>query len=112
MARKVTVEIPWSKLKQNVSEVLLKGGYIENYSIEESGGKTLKLNLKYVQKQPVVTDIKRISRPSLRIYVTKNQLPRVLGGMGTAIISTPAGLMTDSQARKKGLGGEVLCKIW
>lgn len=112
MARRATVDVPWSKLKQAVAEVLVKQGYIQNFEVVTNGSKNMKITLKYVQKQPAVTDIVRVSKPSLRIYVTKNNLPKVLGGLGMAIISTPSGLMTDAQARKKGVGGEVLCKIW
>ncbi len=109
MAGRAEVVLPWSKLKETVVGVLVKEGYITEKKVD---GNTMTLKLKYDNKTPAVTDIKRISKPSLRIYVKKNELPRVLGGLGTAVVSTPAGIMTAKEARKKGFGGEVICEIW
>lgn len=112
MARKADVQLPWTKLTQAVADVLARQKYLTNVEMVTNGRKYLKLTLKYHEKQPAMTDVKRVSKPSLRIYVNKNNIPKVLGGIGMALISTPSGLMTDSQARKKGLGGEVICEIW
>lgn len=108
MAGRVQVDLPWSKLAEALAKILTTNGYLEKVSVD---GSTLSLILKYNHKVPAVLAINRVSKPSLRVYVRKNNLPRVLGGMGVAIISTPAGLMTDKQAREKGLGGEVICEI-
>lgn len=113
MARNTQVLVPWSKLKESVGLVLVKRGYLDKQTIKtEDLKKTLVLELKYDGKQPAVTDVKIVSRPSLRVYAKKSNLPKVLGGLGLAIISTPAGLMSDKEARTKGLGGEVICEIW
>lgn len=112
MARRADVEIPWTKLVQAVAEVLTRQKYLKSCDVVESGRKNLKLSLRYNEKQPAMTDLRRVSKPSLRIYVSKNNIPKVLGGIGMTLISTPSGLMTDAQARKKGLGGEVICEIW
>lgn len=109
-----SVAMPWSKLKQSLVELLVKKHYLESSQITEDAGKhkILNLKLRYDHKQPAVTSIKRISRPSLRVYVNKSNLPRVLGGMGIAVLSTPQGLLTDKEARGKGLGGEVICEVF
>lgn len=109
MAGNSVVEVPFSRLKQSLAELLVKANYLSQSSVKD---RTLILKLKYDQKQPAITDIKRVSKPSLRVYVGKNNLPKVLGGMGTAVISTPVGLMTDREARKKGFGGEVICEVF
>ncbi len=112
-AHHAAVEMPNSRLKQEVARVLKDEGYIEDFSIAaEAGGKAnLKLRLKYYQGQPVIDKIKRVSRPGLRIYRGKDELPRVRGGYGIAIISTSHGLMSDRAARAAGHGGEVLCEV-
>lgn len=112
MARKSEVDVPWTKLLEAIANILVKQKFIQSCETITDGRKLLKLTLKYNQKEPAITDIRRVSKPSLRIYVSKNRLPKVLGGLGMALISTPAGLMTDYEARKKGLGGEVICEIW
>lgn len=109
MAGKADVIVPWSRLKQTVADVLVREGYLGQAKVENG---ILNLKLKYDQKTPALTEVKRVSRPSLRVYVRKSELPRVLGGLGTAVVSTPAGIMTAKEARKKGLGGEVICEIW
>lgn len=108
------VEIPSSKLKVTLAEILKEEGYIKDYDYIEDGKQgILRLYLKYgANKQKVITGIKRISKPGLRVYAKKDQIPRVLGGLGIAIISTSQGVMTDKKARKSGLGGEVLCYVW
>lgn len=108
------VEIPASKMKRTLAEILKEEGFIKDFEYIEDGKQgILRLYLKYgVNKQKVITGIKRISKPGLRVYAGKDQLPRVLGGLGIAIISTSHGVMSDKKARKKGLGGEVICYVW
>ena len=112
------IEVPYSKIKENLTKILVKKGYIKSSKSNPPAGgqssnkKTLILTLKYKDKKPVLTNIKRISKPGVRIYVKKEKIPRVLSGLGTVILSTPKGLMTGKEARKKGLGGEVICEIW
>ncbi len=109
-----TVSIPYSNLKKRIADILLKEGYISDVEVIE--GKpydNIKITLKYTpEKEKVIAGIKRISRPGLRIYVGKNDIPKVLNGLGTAIMSTNEGLLTDKEARKAGIGGEVLCYVW
>lgn len=108
------VEIPASKMKKNLAEILKEEGFIKDVEYVEDGKQgILRLYLKYgANKQKVITGIKRISKPGLRVYARKDELPRVLGGLGMAIISTSQGIMSDKKARKNGLGGEVICYIW
>ena len=108
------VEIPASKLKEQVARILYEEGYIRNYRlIEDSKQGILRVYLKYGEnKEKVITKLKRISKPGRRVYVNKNKLPRILGGLGIAILSTSQGLMTAAQCRKAGVGGEVLCYVW
>ncbi len=108
------VTIPFSNIKSGIADILLQEGYITRVeSVEEDGHPALKITLKYTpEKERVIAGIKRISKPGLRIYAGKDELPRVLNGLGTAIISTSKGLMTDRDARKAGVGGEVLCYVW
>lgn len=111
-ARKVSVRMPASKAKSAVAKVLKDEGYIADYSTTEEGQKAeLTVELKYYEGKPVIENIKRISKPGLRIYRGKEELPKVLGGLGVAIVSTSAGVMSDRQAREQGIGGEVLCVI-
>ena len=114
MAAKESVDIPHSKMKAEIARLLKREGYILDYATEADGAKkTLRVFLKYsVDQQPVIQGIKRISKPSLRRYVSSGDIPRVLGGLGTAILSTSTGLVTDREARKKHVGGEVLCYVW
>ena len=106
------VEIPASKIKAAMLDILKEEGFVKNYeSVNE--GKTLKVTLKYgSNKEKVITGIKRISKPGLRIYANKEDMPKVLGGLGVAIISTNQGVITDKQARELGVGGEVLAFVW
>ena len=111
-AGKVDVSMPQSKQKQAIAQVLKDEGYIAGFAASEQDGKpTLTVTLKYYEGKPVIEKIKRVSRPGLRIYKGKDQLPKVMGGLGVAIVSTSAGLMTDRAARKAGHGGEVLCYV-
>lgn len=109
-----TVEVPASNVKRAIARILLEEGYIKDFTeIDDGKQGILKITLKYgPNKQRVITGLKRISKPGMRVYVKKDQIPKVLGGLGIAIISTSKGIMTDKQARKEGLGGEVLCYIW
>ena len=109
-----TVEIPSSKIKLGLAEIMKYEGYIKDYEYIEDGKQgIIRVYLKYgPNKEKVITGLKRISKPGLRVYVKKDEVPRVLGGLGTAVVSTSKGLMTDKRARKEGLGGEVLCYIW
>lgn len=108
------VDVPGSKLKREIARILKEEGYIRDYQwINDKKQGVLRLYLKYgPNKERVITGIKRISRPGLRVYARRDQLPRVLGGLGIAILSTSQGVMTDRQARKLGIGGEVLCYVW
>jgi small subunit ribosomal protein S8 len=111
-AGKVDVSMPFSKAKNAIAKVMKDEGYITDYSVSEEGKKPiLTVALKYFEGRPVIDDMKRVSRPGLRIYKGKGELPRVLNGLGIAIVSTSAGLMTDRQAREAGRGGEVICTI-
>ena len=108
------VEIPASKTKLNLANILKEEGYIKDVDYTEDGKQGfLRLYLKYgANREKVITGLKRISRPGLRVYAQKDELPKVLGGLGIAVISTSKGLMTDKDARKAGIGGEVMCYIW
>jgi small subunit ribosomal protein S8 len=108
------VEIPASKIKKNLAEIMKNEGMIKDFEYIEDGKQgILRVYLKYgANKQKVITGLKRISRPGLRVYVKKDEVPRILGGLGIAVISTSHGVMTDKEARKRGLGGEVLCCMW
>ena len=111
-ARMVSVSMPASNVKEAVAKVLKEEGYITDYSSDGDGStKTLKVELKYFDGVPVIEKIQRASRPGLRVYRGKEGLPKVLGGLGVAIVSTSAGVMSDRQAREKGIGGEVLCVV-
>lgn len=113
MAGKPKVEMPGSKLKAAVANVLKDEGYIESFAASESDGKPrLTIDLKYYQGKPVIAEIDRVSRPGLRSYTGKDQLPSVREGLGVAIISTSRGVMTDRAARAAGVGGEVLCTVF
>ena len=106
------VEMPHSQIKEGIAGILRKEGYIADCAVEGQRIKTLKVKLKYEGKKNVIEGLRRVSRPGLRRYVASDEIPRVLGGLGVAILSTSEGIMTGAQARKKNLGGEVLCFIW
>jgi small subunit ribosomal protein S8 len=107
-----TVQLPHSRLKESVAGILKKEGYITDVSVEGANIKTLKLKLKYQGRKAVIEGLRRISRPGLRRYVGAEDMPRVRGGLGTAIVSTSQGVMSGQQARKNNLGGELLCYVW
>ena len=111
--RHETVDIPSSKMKKTIAQILLEEGYIKSFEeIEDNAQGIIRITLKYVNKQKVITGLKRISKPGLRVYANKEEVPRVLGGIGTALISTSKGIMTDKKARQEGVGGEVLAFVW
>ena len=109
-----TVTLPHSKLKAHIADILKAEGYIADWSVEDARvGKTLNLSLKYgPNRERSIVGIKRVSKPGLRVYAKSNEIPKVLGGLGVAILSTSSGLLTDRQASKKGVGGEVLAYVW
>ena len=114
-AKHDTVDVPASKMKIAIADILFNEGYITKYDIVEDGNfKTIRITLKYGadKNEKVISGLKRISKPGLRVYASSEELPRVLGGLGTAIISTNQGVITDKEARKLQIGGEVLCFIW
>jgi small subunit ribosomal protein S8 len=113
-ARHQKVDIPASKLKLEIARILKEEGYISNFkSTEEDGHKILRVYLKYGNtNESAITDLKRVSRPGCRVYVGRTEIPRVLGGLGVNILTTPRGVMTGREARKQGVGGEILCEIW
>lgn len=111
-ARKVSVDMPASKSKKSIAQVLQDEGYIQGFELDDNSGKPLlNVKLKYYDNAPVISKIQRVSRPGLRIYKGKDEIPQVLGGLGIAIISTSKGVMADNQARQQGEGGEVLCYV-
>jgi small subunit ribosomal protein S8 len=111
-ARKKQIAVPSSKIKEAIAAVLKEEGYISEYSVLADGmKKTLTVSLKYFEGKPVIERIERVSRPSLRVYKGKDELPKVLGGLGVAIVSTPGGVVSDRKARATGQGGEVLCIV-
>ena len=113
-SRHPKVDVPGSKLKVEIARILKEEGYILNFKLAEEGvKKVIKIYLKYTPgNEPVISKIERVSRPGCRVYVGSTDIPRILGGMGINILTTPKGVMTGSQARKQGLGGEILCQIW
>ena len=112
MAHKPSVSCPSSKIKLALCMVLEEEGFISGYAVDDNAGKSvINVELKYFQDRPVIEEIKRISRPGLRVYKGKNELPKVKDGLGIAIVSTPSGIMSDSQARNQGVGGEILCTV-
>lgn len=114
IAKHDSVEIPASTMEKSIAQILLDEGYIKGFDVVEDGvKKTIRIQLKYgANKQRVIVGLKRISRPGLRVYARKDEVPKVLGGLGVAILSTSRGVMTDREARKLGVGGEVLAYIW
>ncbi len=111
-ANKVTVDVPSSNVKQAIAKVLKDEGFIEDFSVSKEGVKsTIVVTLKYYMGEPVISKVQRVSRPGLRTYKSVDELPRVIGGMGIAIISTSNGVMSDRAARAAGHGGEVLCTV-
>ena len=113
MAGKSVVVLPYSKMKEAVAGILVEEGYLALVTVKgEHVGQTLELTLRYEGSAPTLTDLKRKSKPGLRVYVGSHAIPTVVGGMGIAILSTPQGIMTGKQAKKKHIGGELLCEVW
>jgi small subunit ribosomal protein S8 len=113
-ARHQKVDVPASKLKLEIARILKEEGYVSNFkATEEEGHKVIRIYLKYDNNNDaVISNVARVSRPGCRVYVRRTEIPRVLGGMGINILTTPRGVMTGRQARKQGLGGELLCEVW
>lgn len=113
-ARKERVDVPWSTLKEAVVRVLIAEGFLRDGAVVgEGAAKQLRLLLKYDdQRRPVISGIQRVSRPSLRVYVGKEGIPLVRGGLGINVLSTPAGVLVDREAKQRGVGGELLCAVW
>ena len=112
-ARHESVDVPASNMKKAIAQILLDEGYIKNYQVIEDGKQgSIRIALKYAGKEKVISGIKRVSKPGLRIYKSSEELPRVLKGLGIAIVSTSRGVMTDKQARKENVGGEILAFVW
>ena len=113
-ARHQKLDVPSSKLKLEIARILKEEGCIANFKgVEEGGHKLVRVYLKYgPDNDPVISNLARISRPGCRVYVGRNEIPRVLGGLGINILTTPRGVMTGRQARKEGVGGEILCEVW
>jgi small subunit ribosomal protein S8 len=113
-ARHQKMDVPASKLKLELARILKEEGYIANFKVtEENGHKLLRVYLKYgANSEAAISNLARISRPGCRVYVGRNEIPRVLGGLGINILTTPRGVMTGRQARKEGVGGEILCEVW
>jgi small subunit ribosomal protein S8 len=111
-ALRPTVEMPHSRMKESIANILKKEGYVADVAVGGKMPKTINIKLKYQGKKNVIEGLRRVSKPGLRHYVGATKIPRVLGGMGVAVISTPEGVMTGTQARRKNLGGELLCYIW
>ena len=114
-AKHDTVDVPLSKMKLSIAKILLDEGYIKSYELVENGNfNDIRITLKYgaSKNEKIISGLQRISKPGLRVYANKEELPKVLGGLGVAIISTNKGVITDKEARKLGVGGEVLCFVW
>jgi small subunit ribosomal protein S8 len=111
-----TVRMPSSKLKESLAAVLVKEGYVEGFRVSEAAdrpGKILEIDMKYTKdRRRTISGVRRVSKPGLRVYTAADKLPRVLGGLGVAVLSTSQGLMTDREARKRRVGGEILCYVW
>jgi len=106
------IELPHSRLKESIANILKSEGYVSSVAVDGKTIKKIKISLKYNGKKNVIEGLRRVSKPGLRKYVGATEIPRVRGGLGVAVISTPEGVMTDTQARKKNLGGELLCYVW
>jgi small subunit ribosomal protein S8 len=106
------VEVPHSRIKESIAGILKREGYIADFAIEGKLPRTIKVKLKYQGKKSIIEGLRRVSTPGLRRYVGATEIPRVRGGLGVAVVSTSEGLLTDTQARKKNIGGELLCYVW
>ncbi|GIW40103.1 MAG: 30S ribosomal protein S8 [Candidatus Binatia bacterium] len=113
-ARKEEVDAPWSRLKEEIVRIMTEEGFLAGYEVVPAGSyRNLRIRLKYdAQRRPVITDLKRVSKPSLRVYRGAKEIPKVRGGLGISIVSTPAGVLVDREARRRNVGGEILCAVW
>ena len=113
-ARKDWTDVPWSKLKEAIAKVLVEEGFLREVAVNEAEGrKVLRVSLRYDEfRRPVLSGIRRVSRPSLRVYVGSREIPQIRKGLGVSLLSTPKGVLTDRAARKDNVGGEVLCSVW
>jgi|SRR5687767_971872 small subunit ribosomal protein S8 len=112
-ARKAAVDVPWSRHKEAIARALQIEGYLAEVSIQEEGHPKLRLGLRYDgRRRPVIQGLERVSRPSLRVYVGATEIPAIRGGLGVNVLSTSRGIMVDREARKQGVGGEIICKVW
>lgn len=114
MARKETVQVPHSNIKEEIAKLLKREGYTQDFTVEgERGKRVIRIYLKYgADEEPIIKGLKRVSTPGRRQYVASDNVPRVLGGIGTALVSTSGGILTDREARSRRMGGEVLCYVW
>lgn len=113
IVRDKVVEVPSSKIKQEIAKILKEEGYIQDFEVNDDGKQgMIKVYLKYNGKEKVISGLKRISKPGLKVYARKDEIPKVLGGLGIAVLSTSQGIMTDRKARLEGIGGEVICYVW
>ena len=112
LVKSQTISIPFTRINQQISRILEKEGFIDSFQISSSGEITIRLKYIGNGKKPCITNLRRISKPGLRIYVNHKEIPKILGGMGIIILSTSKGIMTDSEARLQAIGGEILCSIW
>ena len=113
LARHSQVKVPHSKLKEAIVKILVDEGYLESYEVTgEKPKQTLKLKLRYINNKPAITGLKRVSKPGRRLYAAVNDIPKTLGGYGITIVSTNKGMLTDKQARKLSVGGELICQVW
>jgi len=113
MANRSSVSIPHSKLKEALAKILEKEGYVESFEVKPTvPQKTIEIKLKYIGKIPAITEVKRVSKPGRRVYAPVKKIPKALGGYGVTIVSTSKGVVTGNQARKMGVGGELLCQVW
>ena len=112
-AKHPTVDVPASNMKKSIADILVEEGYIKGYQVVEDGKQgIIRITLKYVGKEKAITGIRRVSKPGLRVYSTASEMPRVMNGLGVAIVSTSKGVMTDKKARKENVGGEVIAFVW
>jgi len=114
-ARKATIDLPWSRHKEAIAKVLVEEGYLESVAgvAEEGAPRTLRIGIRYDERRrPIITGVKRVSRPSLRVYVGATEIPAIRRGLGVNVLSTPRGVLVDREARKQGVGGELLCTVW
>ena len=112
-ARKAAVDVPWSRHKEEIARVLQTEGYLDEVSVEREGHPVLRIGLRYdAKRRPVINGLQRVSRPSLRVYVGAQDIPAVRRGLGVNVLSTSRGVLPDREARKQGVGGEIICKVW